>query len=320
MGIITNLPFSGMTTTHPTNRYVGYGEHTWKAYGAYIRLPRITVYAKQTNRFGVVNPTAAVVQLLSHNDNTIIEEAVVAFDVLCENLDAKEMSTNNGWLRYTAEMRMKAGRYYWTARGGYGRGYVYALGTNLLIVRAGARMEVTMQAAWVLSDVAEYTVAGTANVGMVGGITWTKLLTGAEGSTAASTSRGLDNLPLGDGRNTISVRGTNMYGFAAVSQVQIVHRGPGTGVRVLQMTTPEPVGVTKTLVYAIEGTANTNVVRITWVNDFNGVTGALVGVESWTIANVPLEFWSNEIRIGGWRQLGMYNEKVFSVLSRSLGR
>jgi len=73
----------------------------------------------------------------------------------------------------------------------------------------------------VIYSVSQFSVSGTNNANIVGGMTWLNELTGANGTFSAITSWTIPDIGLSVGENIISVSGTNINGSASGDSVTI---------------------------------------------------------------------------------------------------
>ena len=83
-------------------------------------------------------------------------------------------------------------------------------------------IDITNENATVTYSVTSYTIGGTNNANVVGGLKWTNSLSGEFGDTQISNLKfQISNLKLNPGDNLITVSGTNVYGHSTNSVVSI---------------------------------------------------------------------------------------------------
>jgi len=142
-------------------------------------------------------------------------------------------------------------------------------------------------------------VGGTANQA-VAGIAWTNALTGESGSIAPAANwlTVPTPVPLGIGRNLITVIATNIVGESASDSVEINR----VVAPELDITAPPGDIAVSTAVgsFDLAGTANDVVVgNLLWTNSLTGGSGSAPAGTSWSIAGVPLADGVNMITVTG---------------------
>jgi hypothetical protein len=148
----------------------------------------------------------------------------------------------------------------------------------------------------VMAAVTNYNVAGIANLGVVGDISWTNSGTGARGTIAAATNWTVFGMVLGDGVNGIMVWGSNTVGGVASNSVTITRVLPP----LLTITNPATDIMVSDLVelQSLQGTASESVMGpLLWENQLTGATGTAAAGSNWTIAGIDLLPGTNTITV-----------------------
>ena len=154
-------------------------------------------------------------------------------------------------------------------------------------------------------DVISYTISGTNNQNVVGGMSWLNSLTGNGGTFSATSNWIITDIALKVGENAISIYGTNLYGVISRDDVVIIRGRPGTGVPFINITNESNIVTFDVYENDINGTNNANVVgQMTWLNSLTGNGGALPVTPNWTVTNIALKVGENEITVFGTNLYG----------------
>ena len=175
-------------------------------------------------------------------------------------------------------------------------------------------IDITNENTTVNYDVATYTIGGTNNANIVGGMVWSNQLTGVTGTLPATPSWSIADIALDVGANGITVFGTNVYGATVNDNITITRGVPGTGVPVVDVTTTNTTVTFDVTQYTISGINNTNVVGgMTWSNELTGISGPLVAEASWSIENINLDVGNNVIIVSGTNLYGIMTNDLVMI-------
>lgn len=217
---------------------------------------------------------------------------------------------------------------------GVGRNIITVIGTNafgdahadsIIIDRddvdagTGAPLTVvTNQPVVVMNDVAVWSVGGSNNHHVVGGMRWENSL-GGSGSFPATPYWTVAGIPLGVGANVLTVTGTNTFGQASSASVTITRREPGTGAPFVDITNQNVIVPPEEVIYAIGGTNNAQVAGwMVWTNLLTRANGMLPASLTWEIEDLLLDVGHNVIVVYGTNKFGAAaSDQV--VISRSPG-
>ena len=194
-------------------------------------------------------------------------------------------------------------------RGGFGTGIPFIDVTNISL--------------FVTFDVKEYTIAGSNNVNVIGGMVWTNNLGGngnlLPGDFSDPDFGPITSIPLDVGNNVITVYGTNLYDYSTNSSVTIERGIPGTGVPTLDITNVDAYVTFDVLEYSISGENNTNVVGgLVWTNALTGEAGSLTHGNPWwcEIGPLALDVGDNVITVYG---TNLFEESVTDSVTITRG-
>ena len=166
-------------------------------------------------------------------------------------------------------------------------------------------VDVTNENTTVTYDVTKYSVGGTDNTNVVGGMAWSNQLTSIQSNLSATPSWTITDIDLDVGDNIISVTGTNLFGTTSIDSVIITRGDPGTGIPFLGVTNENAYVTYDVFKHAVSGTNNPNVIgKITWSNELTGLTGSTNSSSSWTIENIGLGVGTNLIMVTGTNLFG----------------
>ena len=178
---------------------------------------------------------------------------------------------------------------------------------------AAPTLDVTNVNATVRYSISNLTVGGSTGNGVTGQLRWTNALTGASGTVAAANPFSIPGIALNIGANTITVRGTNLYGDLASDSVTIERGAIGTDLPLVDVT-----NVNETVAHAVSslfigGTANAHVVgQMTWVNSL-GWSGGFAAATNWSF-NASLGVGTNVITVTGTNLWGEVSQDVVSIV------
>ncbi|MCX7005397.1 MAG: hypothetical protein NTV22_19295 [bacterium] len=159
-------------------------------------------------------------------------------------------------------------------------------------------VDITNTSQQVASSMTAFTVAGT-NAGQVVGMWYENTLNGSNGPVTVGTAWNV-SVPLGQGINTISVKGTNTIGIMAVDSIAITRQNPGEGTPVITITNGNAQIYVPDTSYVLAGTANDNVKgRIWWSNLTANTGGSLPATSVWTITVTGLTTGDTSIMVYG---------------------
>ena len=168
-------------------------------------------------------------------------------------------------------------------------------------------VDVTNAPVTVPNDVLTYTVAGTNNVQVKGGMYVTnETAGGAAVNFNAAAIWTASPISLNVGANTIRVVGTNLLNATQSDTVVITRGDVGTGTPVVDLTN-EPVTVANAVTtYTVAGTNNAQVKGGMYVTNVT-VGGAAINfdaAEAWTASPIGIDVGANTIRVVGTNLLG----------------
>jgi hypothetical protein len=259
---------------------------------------------------------------VTNTARTVTHDVVIAYIGGSNNLGVVALWWSNSLT--SAGGTLSPGSPWWTISGialNVGVNVIIVYGTNALnvatsdsaIVTRGSAgtgvpyLDVTNTDTWVTFDRADWAVAGTNNVNVVGRMN--VLNTSFGGTTIDFPSElawATPAVPLGVGANTLLVRGTNAYG-AQVSDNVTITRGPaGTGVPFTDITSGY-VWVTYDVTgFALAGTNNLNVVGDMRVlnSTVGGAAIAFPAGLAWTTPQVALVVGTNALMVFGTNAYG----------------
>ncbi len=300
----------------PTSLVVNPGVHTWTAQG--VSWEFVATHAPATNTFTVIDPTASSVTLIAPADGAVTEEEYVHIDVLFVGVGSAQLSTNSGvdWFAYHSPLSMPKGQCKWTARGTNSAGaWVYAAATNTLYL-FNPVLVITTAPATVSYDVTEYDVAGTRNVYVADGVTWSNALNGAWGAAEVTGNVfRVTGVPLSVGANEIMVVGTNAWGVECNDRVTITRGGIGTGMPFVEVVTTNtwlPYTLTS---HSVDGTNNQHVSGA-MAAVLNGQTTnwfARAGL-TWNTLVAGLAEGVNTVVVLGTNELGQVSSDSMSIV------
>jgi len=104
---------------------------------------------------------------------------------------------------------------------------------TLIMTRGGAGtglpfVDITNENKTVTYDVKTYTIAGTNNINVVGGISWTNTATGESGTIQVSGAGfQVSGINLSVGENVVTVSGTNIFGATTNDMIKITREPKG---------------------------------------------------------------------------------------------
>jgi len=198
---------------------------------------------------------------------------------------------------------------------------VYGTSTNdtVTITRLGSGtgapfVDVTNDNATVTFDVTTYTIGGTNNAQVVGGMSWANDQ-GGSGTLAATTPWEISGISLAVGANVITVTGTNVYGTSTNDTVTITRLGSGTGAPFVDITNDNATVTFDVTIYTIGGTNNAQVVGdIVWTNTLTGGSGNVpISNFNFQISNIPIDYGDNLITVSGTNIYGQSTNDVVSI-------
>lgn len=177
---------------------------------------------------------------------------------------------------------------------------------------------VTNEPAVVMNDISVWSLGGSNNHHVVGGMRWENSL-GGSGSFPATPYWSVAGIPLAVGVNELRVTGTNAFGQASRGSVTITRREPGTGAPFVDITNQNVVVPPEQVIYAIGGTNNAQVVGwMVWTNVLTMAHGMLPAGVAWEIEDLLLNVGHNMIVVYGTNKFGApASDHV--IISRSPG-
>jgi len=312
--ISTNNGASFLLFSYPGTLALGPGVYKWTARGTYGIPPINDRYAPSTNTFEVLGASNAAVRLLAPEQNGTRLVGTLTFDVLFHNVGRPQLSTNNGagWFDYAQVDCPTPRTIAWTARGTNAAGaWVYANSTNsLAVISTVPLVDITNKPVTVASSVTTYTIGGTNNAYVVGGMWWTNLLNGGNGTLAAASSWQIPGIGLDMGANELRVVGTNSLGTEGSDSVIITREGlPFVNI------TNENTDADTFLPFAVAGTNNLFVVGTMWIsNAANGQRKPFPASASWVSDTIALEPATNVICVFGTNVVGMVTNDTVVVM------
>jgi sulfatase modifying factor 1 len=185
--------------------------------------------------------------------------------------------------------------------------YGDAASDSVTITRGGIgtdlpTLDVTTANQSVGNAVSNMVISGTANLHVVGQISWFNMLSGPGGSFAAGTNW-LFMASLAVGTNTIIVSGSNLWSETTIDVVTII-RGPSASAGpVLDITNLNQVVAQAVSNLVVGGISSNLVGQIRWTNSLNGANGTLAAASSWSFVT-PLAVGMNTITMRGTNLLG----------------
>jgi len=207
---------------------------------------------------------------------------------------------------------------------------IYGTATNdtITITRGGAGtglpfVDITNENKTVTYDVKTYTINGTNNANVVGGMNWTNALTEASGNaTISNFNFQISNFTLAAGENIITVLGTNIHGDVASDSVTITRGGAGTGLPFVDITNENKTVTYDVKTYTISGTNNANVVGgMNWTNELTEASGnATISNFNFQLSNFNLTVGENIITVSGTNIFGAVTNDTIKITREPKGK
>ena len=179
-------------------------------------------------------------------------------------------------------------------------------------------VDVTTANDTVAYEVSTTNIVGTHNANVVGTMSWTNSLTGADGTLAAGSPWNISGVALDVGANVITVTGTNAAGAEASDNVTITRLDLTPPV--VDITNANDTVDNATTTYDIGGTNNTYTVgTMTWTNSLTGADGTLSpGAPNWQINSIALDVGDNVITVTGTNALGVSDSDSVTITREDL--
>jgi len=170
----------------------------------------------------------------------------------------------------------------------------------------------------VMNDVSAWSIGGSNNHHVVGGMRWENSL-GGSGSFPAAAYWQVEGIPLEAGANVLTVIGTNAFGQASRASITVTRREPGTGEPFVDITNQHAIVPPEEMVCMIGGTNNAQVVGwMVWSNLLTRVHGIMPASQTWEIEDILLDVGHNTIVVYGTNKFGVGAGDMV-IISRSPG-
>ncbi|MCP4709620.1 MAG: LamG domain-containing protein, partial [Planctomycetes bacterium] len=175
-------------------------------------------------------------------------------------------------------------------------------------------IDITTTPQTVTYDVSTYTIAGTNNENVVGGMWWTNSLTGGSGSIPQSgINFQISNITLGFGNNIITVSGTNISGKSTFDVVSIYRQTLAEALPFIAITNaPANIAYGETSA-DISGTNLFIAGDLGWFDDNENTNWFTLSGNAWSKTITGLEEGANVITVVGTNQFGHWTNATVTI-------